>query len=253
MSSFSLSNARICVAGATSTVARATAARLANAGAALHLAARDEAEAERIGRDLQVRYDTTTSWSRIEITDPTSRTALLDTAADAMGGMDAFLTAIGMLGTQTRAEQDPDHLASVVNVNFTAVAQLLEQAADRFEAQSAGLIVALSSVAGDRGRPSNYAYGSAKAGLTAFLDGLRGRLHEHNVDVLTVKPGPVDTKMTFGMDDPPPLMADPERVAADIVTAMEARKDVCYSPSIWRYIMTAIQLIPTSLFKKLDL
>ncbi len=253
MNAFSLSNARICIAGATSAVARATAARLAAAGATLHLAARDEAEAARIGRDLQVRHDAALSWSSIEVTDPDARTALLDTAADAMGGLDGLVVAIGRLGDQDRAERDPDHLESVITVNFTAVAQLLERAANRFAAQDRGLIAALSSVAGDRGRPSNYAYGSAKAGLTAFLEGLRGRLHEQNVHVLTVKPGPVDTKMTFGMDDPPPLMADPDRVASDIVTAMERRTDVCYTPPIWRYIMAAIRLIPARLFKKLDL
>lgn len=234
-------------------MARATAARLAEAGATLHLAARDAAEAERIGRDLHVRHEATVSWGRIEVTDPASRDALLDTAADAMGGVDGLVVAIGTLGDQERAEREPEHLGSVIEVNFTAVAQLLERAAARFTDQNHGLIVALSSVAGDRGRPSNYAYGSAKAGLTAFLEGLRGRLHEHGVHVLTVKPGPVDTKMTFGMDDPPPLMADPDRVAGDIVAAMENRTDVCYTPPIWRYIMTALRLIPARLFKKLDL
>lgn len=253
MASFSLSNARICIAGATSTVARATAGRLAADGATLHLSARDEAEAARIARDLQVRHEVPVSWSRVEVTDPASRTALLDTAADAMGGLDGFVLAIGKLGDQEQAQQHAEHLASVIEVNFTAVAQLLERAAARFAAQERGFIAALSSVAGDRGRPSNYAYGSAKAGLTAFLEGLRGRLHNHDVDVLTVKPGPVDTKMTFGMDDPPPLMANPDRVAADIVRAIENRADVCYTPPIWRYIMTALRLIPARLFKKLDL
>ena len=108
-------------------------------------------------------------------------------------------------------------------------------------------------MAGDRGRPSNYAYGSAKAGLTAFLEGLRARLYGSGVHVLTVKPGPTDTKMTFGMDDPPPLMAEPERVAKRIVWAIGKEKDLCYAPPIWRYIMAAIRLLPSPVFKKLDL
>jgi short-subunit dehydrogenase len=170
-----------------------------------------------------------------------------------MGGLDGLLVAIGMLGDQSRAETDHDHLRDLIEINYGAPASLIGTAARRFEEQGHGWIAAFSSVAGDRGRPSNYAYGSAKAGLTAFLDGLRARLHESGVHVLTVKPGPTDTKMTFGMDDPPPLMAEPERVAKRIVWAIEKKKDVCYAPPIWRYIMAAIRLLPTRVFKKLDL
>jgi short-subunit dehydrogenase len=170
-----------------------------------------------------------------------------------MGGLDVLLIAVGTLGDPSRAEADPAHLAAVIEVNFTAVAQLLMRAARRLEARGHGLIVALSSVAGDRGRPSNYPYGAAKAGLSTFLEGLRGRLHGSGVHVCTVKPGPTDTKMTFGMEDPPPLMADPDRVAADIVAAMARRTDVCYTPPLWRYIMAALRLIPARLFKRLDL
>jgi len=177
---------------------------------------------------------------------------MLDAAADAMGGLDVLVVAVGRLGDQRRAEQDPTHLAAVVDVNFTHVAQLLERAAHRLEAQGSGMLVALSSVAGDRGRPSNYAYGAAKAGLSAFLGGLRGRLYDAGVHVLTVKPGPVDTKMTAGLDDLP-LLADPGTVADDIVQAMETYTDVCYTPGVWRLIMAAIRCIPASVFKRLNL
>jgi short-subunit dehydrogenase len=248
-----LKNSSVLVAGATSTIARHVVAHLAERGAQLHLAARDGGEAERIGRDLTVRHGAETSWSRFEATDYDGHEALLEAAAEAMGGLDGMFVAVGMLGDQDRAEADPGHLRDVIEVNYGAPASLITAAANRFEKQGHGWIAALSSVAGDRGRPSNYAYGAAKAGLSAFLEGLRGRVHENGVHILTVKPGPTDTKMTFSMDDPPPLMADPEQVAARIVGAMESKKDICYVPPMWRYIMAAIRLIPARLFKRLDL
>lgn len=250
---YRIANSRVAIVGATSTIARAVAQRLADRGATLHLAARNEEAVRRIGQDLQVRQDASVTWSQFEATESTSREHLLETAMREMGGLDVLFVAVGMLGSEEEAQQNPTHLQNVIEVNFTAVAQLLSRAAQRFEAKGEGMIAALSSVAGDRGRPSNYAYGSAKAGLTAFMEGLRGRMHESGVHVLTVKPGPTDTKMTFGMEDPPPLMAKPEQVAADIVAAMKTRRDVCYTPSIWRYIMSLIRLIPPSVFKKLPL
>jgi short-subunit dehydrogenase len=191
--------------------------------------------------------------SPFEATEYEGHERILDSATEAMGGLDGLLVVVGMLGDQSRAETDHDHLRDITEINYGAPASLISAAARRFEKQGHGWIAALSSVAGDRGRPSNYAYGSAKAGLTAFLEGLRGQLHESGVHVLTVKPGPTDTKMTFGMDDPPPLMAEPEQVAERIVWAIGEEKDVCYAPPIWRYIMAAIRLIPTSIFKNLDL
>jgi len=248
-----LSNARILVVGATSTIARHVSARLAERGATLHLAARRLDAAERIGRDLTVRFESDVSWGRFEATEYPSHEALLDRATDAMGGLDGLFVAVGMLGDQSQAENDPSHLRQIATINYTAPASLVTLTANRLAEQGQGWIATLSSVAGDRGRPSNYAYGAAKAGLSAFLEGLRGRMYTRGVHVLTVKPGPVDTKMTFDMDDPPPLMADPHRVAADIVAAIEKGKDVCYTPPIWRYIMAAIQLLPSSGFKRLDL
>lgn len=243
----------VLIVGATSTIARHVAERWAAQGATLHLAARTVDEAERIGRDLQVRHDASVSWSPIEATDYDAHAALLDKAEAEMGSLDGVLVAVGMLGDQAEAEQNPEHLRQIIEVNYTAITSLLTHAANRLEAQGQGWIAALSSVAGDRGRPSNYAYGSAKAGLSAFLEGLRSRLHGSGVHVCTVKPGPVDTKMTFDLDASPPLLADPERVANDIVKAIENRTDVCYTPPIWRYIMAAIRLLPASVFKTFDL
>jgi short-subunit dehydrogenase len=248
-----LRRANVLVVGATSTIAHHVSTLLAQRDVTLHLAARSVEEAERIGRDLQVRHGASVSWSAFDATDYDTHSALLDAAEDEMGPLDGVFVAVGTLGDQAEAEQHPEHLRHVIEVNYAAVASLLTRAANRLEATGDGWIAALSSVAGDRGRPSNYAYGSAKAGLSAFLEGLRSRLSRSGVHVCTIKPGPVDTKMTFGMDDPPPLMADPERVAADIVAAIDDETDVCYTPPIWRYIMTALRLIPASMFKMLDL
>jgi hypothetical protein len=247
-----LQGARVLIAGATSTIARHVATRLAGRGAALHLAARRVDAAERIGRDLQVRHRATVSWSGFEATDYVGHETLLDRATTAMDGLDGLLVAIGML-SDPAAHTNPEHVREIAAVNYVAPTALIAAAAHRLEAQGHGWVAALSSVAGDRGRPSNYPYGAAKAGLSAFLEGLRGRLHERGVHVLTIKPGPVDTKMTFDLEDPPPLIADPERVADDIVAALEQDTNVCYTPPIWRYLMAAIRLIPPTLFKKLDL
>lgn len=252
MADDSFARVRVLVVGATSTVARTVAHRLAAEGAILHLGARDAEAAERVGRDVRIRHEADVSWSRFEATDADTSDALFDAATKAMGGIDIVLVAVGRLGEQARAERDPDHLESILQVNFTAAARLLSQAADRLEEQEDGMLVALSSVAGDRGRPSNYAYGSAKAGLSAFLSGLRARLHDQGVHVLTVKPGPIDTKMTFGRNDLP-MVATPETVAEDVVQAMETRRNVCYTPTRWRFIMGAVRALPEAVFKRLPL
>ena len=248
-----LEGANVLIVGATSTIARRVAAMLVERGATLHLAAREEAAVERIGHDLQVRQEAVVSWSRFDVTEDETHEPLLDTAVDAMGSLDGVLVAVGMLGDQVEAERRSEHLREVIEANYTAVASFLTRASVRLEEQGQGWIAVLSSVAGDRGRASNYVYGSAKAGLTAFLSGLRGRLYESGVHVCTIKPGPVDTKMTFGMDELPPLLADPDAVANDIVEALEDDANVCYTPSVWRYIMAAIRMIPASLFKRVSL
>jgi hypothetical protein len=244
-------NNRFLILGATSTIARAVGRRLAERGTALYLAARDAEEAERIGRDLRVRTGAEVAWGPFDATDPETHAEVFDAAEAALGGLDGVIVAVGLLGDPERAQQDAGYARRVIDVNYTGVVGLLTEAANRFEAQGHGQIAAFSSVAGDRGRASNYVYGSAKAGLSAYLEGLRARLHGRGVHVLTIKPGPVDTPMTFGMDDPPPLMADPETVAADVAEALEARADVLYTPGIWRVIMAVVRAIPEAVFKRL--
>lgn len=164
---------------------------------------------------------------------------------------DAIFCAVGLLGDQIAARHDPVWAERVLRCNFTGLVPVLSLAADAFAARETGLIVGISSVAGERGRGSNYVYGSAKAGFTAYLSGLRNRLSGSGVHVLTVKPGYVATAMTAGRRLPALLTASPEDVARDIVRAMQGRKDVVYSLGRWRWIMAAYRLLPEIVAKRL--
>jgi short-subunit dehydrogenase len=160
----------------------------------------------------------------------------------------------GYLPKQEATETDFSEARRTIEVNFLSAASVLSEAANYLEKRKMGYIVAISSVAGDRGRQSNYTYGAAKAALSVYLQGLRNRLHRAGVNVLTVKPGFVDTPMTHGLLDPEsPLVASPEMVAADIDLAIRKRKHLLYTPWFWRIIMTLICSIPEAVFKRLRL
>ena len=160
---------------------------------------------------------------------------------------DALLCAVGLLGDQIAARHDTVWAERVLRCNFTGLVPVLALAADTFAARGTGLIVGISSVAGERGRGSNYVYGSAKAGFTAYLSGLRNRLSGSGVHVLTVKPGYVSTSMTAGRRLPACLTASPETVAKDIVRAMQRKQNIVYSLGRWRWIMAVYRLLPESL------
>jgi short-subunit dehydrogenase len=161
---------------------------------------------------------------------------------------------VGELGDQARAQVDLGHATLVLRTNFEGPALLLGLFAERFAARGSGTLVGVSSVAGDRGRASNYVYGSAKAGFTAFLSGLRNRLAPAGVKVVTTKPGFVRTRMTAGMKLPPVLTAEPDEVARAIIAAADAKgRDVVYVRGIWWMVMTIICGIPERIFKRLRL
>ena len=168
------------------------------------------------------------------------------------GTFEGVVLATGYLGDQQRAQTDWSEARAILDRNFVSAASLLHVAGRYLELRQSGWIVAVSSVAGDRGRMSNYVYGSAKGGLSVFLQGLRSRLQKAGVHVMTVKPGPVDTSMTFGMDKLP-LLADPNKVGAAIVKALVKGKDQVYVPSPWRMIMFVLKSVPEKLFKKTTL
>jgi decaprenylphospho-beta-D-erythro-pentofuranosid-2-ulose 2-reductase len=245
----------VLIVGATSAVAEALARRLVRRGWNLFLAARNEAALETLATDLRVRGGTTIFSGRFDASALESVPATWDTAAAAFpSGLDGIVVCHGSLPDEREQLLDGDEIQRTIDVNFTSVAILLGRAADYFSARRRGFIAAVSSVAGDRGRQSNFCYGSAKAGLTAYLSGLRNRLHSRNVHVLTIKPGIIDSPMTHGMEvGPKPLVTTPDRVAADIEKALLGRRNTLYTPWFWRPIMAVICGLPEGIFKRLRL
>jgi NAD(P)-dependent dehydrogenase (short-subunit alcohol dehydrogenase family) len=233
-------------------MARAAAAALAQRGDRLFLAEPVLDDAERVASDLRIRYGAEVSSGVFNADTPEKHGAFLAGVLKAMGGLDGVVSAVGYMGDQQQARDDICEIATTVQRNFTGVATILSHCANHFETQKQGFIVAITSVAGDRGRQSNYTYGSAKGGLTCFLAGLRNRLFAAGVRVITVKPGFIDTEMTFGLDGLF-LVASPELVGREIADAPDRRPDTIYVPSFWRLIMLVIQHVPELVFKRLTL
>lgn len=239
------------ILGATSSIARATAAELAKRGHPLVLAARDENEVRAVAADVSLRFGVRADWLGLDALDFGSHPALVSRAWELAGGrMDGVLLALGDTGDHEAAVQDFSAARRILDVNLTACVSLLTEAAGRM--QRGGWICVISSVAGERGRQSNYVYGAAKGGLTIYLQGLRNRLHPRGIRVVTVNPGFVDTRMTYGKPGTF-LVADPVRVAQGIVRAVSRGQDVVYLPGFWRLVMFAIRSIPEFLFKRLKL
>jgi short-subunit dehydrogenase len=243
---------KVLIAGATSAIAQALARRLAARGDRLFLAARDPGRLEAVRQDLAVRGTQPVGTRLLDLTDRSGHAALLDAAAAEMGGLDLVVVAYGTLPDQKSCQASVEATLEAIDTNALSTVALLTLVANRFEAQRAGRILVLSSVAGDRGRQSNYVYGAAKGMLSLYLQGLRNRLQPAGVGVLTVKPGFVDTPMTAAFAKGP-LWASPDRVAADIVRALDRGRDVLYTPWFWAVIMLVIRSVPEALFKRLRL
>lgn len=237
---------RFAVLGATSAIAEACARLWAAQGAALFLAGRRADELEAMARDLRVRGAAEVAVWTGDLADPVRHADLLAAA----GTPDVALLAWGTLTDQRRAEEDPAYAAAELATNFTAPAALLLALAPRMQARKEGVIAVVTSVAGDRGRQSNFVYGAAKGGLQRFLEGLRHRLHASGVAVLDVRPGFVRTPMTAHLERSGPLWAEPAAVAADVARAVEARRAVLYTPWFWRWILLAVRSVPRPLFHR---
>lgn len=243
----------VLILGATSSIARHTAAAFATRGYDLCLAARDQDEVQRIGSDLRLRHGVNVQSVQFDAADSGSTGKMMDIVMDeAFGDLSGVVLCFGTLGVQEEAQDNAQVTRDIISVNFTAAAGLLTPLANHFEERGRGFIATISSVAGDRGRQSNYVYGSAKGGLSIFLQGLRQRLAKSGVSVTTIKPGFVDTRMTFGLPGMF-LVADPADVGEGIVRAIEKRKSVAYIPGFWRWIMLIIKLIPEKIFVRLKL
>jgi short-subunit dehydrogenase len=243
---------RILIVGATSAIAEATARVFAQKGAAFFLAARGAERVRAIADDLRIRGAGQVEVKVFDARDAASYRQLVDESANALGGLDAALIAHGTLSNQRECEASAESLYQEFQVNALSVMGLCTHLANYFEAQGSGVIAVISSVAGDRGRGSNYVYGSSKAAVTAFTSGLRQRLHAKGVSVVTIKPGFVDTPMTAAFKKSM-IWASPAAVAAAIVRAMARRTPVLYVPWFWRPIMWIVCAIPERVFRKLQL
>ena len=238
------------VLGATSDIGRAIARALALAGWQLQLAARDADGLRREAADIAARSTAAVQAHRLEALAQAADDRWLDALAPLP---DLAVCVIGLLGDQQQCERDADAAALVMRSNYEAPALLLGALASRFAQRGHGVLVGVSSVAGERGRASNYVYGSAKAGFTAFLSGLRARVAASGVHVVTVKPGFVRTRMTAGLALPSALTATPEAVASAVVQAVRKRRNVIFVSPIWGLIMLVIRHLPEPLFKRLRL
>lgn len=249
MSNRSPSTRPVLLLGARSDIALACAHAFGAAGHPLILAARDPARLEPARTDLALRYGVEVQLLPLDVLDETAesfvaRLPVLPQIA---------ISAVGLLGDQAESQRESAAAALVLRTNFEGPALLLGALAEAMEARGSGTLVGISSVAGERGRASNYVYGAAKAGFTAYLAGLRHRLAGSGVHVLTVLPGFVATAMTEGMDLPERLTAEPQEVGAAIYRAVEKRRNLVYVRPVWQLIMAIIRNIPEPIFKKTKL
>lgn len=240
----------VLVIGARSDMALATAHKFAGRGHPIQLAARNAQSLEAERADIALRYNVEVTLHELDILDTASHGPFLD----ALPEMPRIaICAVGLMGTQDENAANMEAAAAVMRSNFEGPASLFGLLANAFEARGSGTLVGISSVAGERGRATNYIYGAAKAGFTAYLSGLRNRLASQGVHVVTVLPGFVDTKMTADLDLPEKLTAQPSEVADAIEAAVRTGKNVIYVRKIWWLVMAIIRNIPEAIFKKMKL
>lgn len=241
---------KVLIIGITSAIAEHCSRIWATRGYELYLVGRNEERVKSIETDLKIRGASKVGSFCIDLNELDHHISLLDSAENEMNGIDIVLIAHGTLSNQKLCEQSIEETLTEISTNALSTVSLLTLIANRFEAKQAGTIAVLSSVAGDRGKASNYVYGSAKSMITAFMSGLRQRLYKSNVSVVTIKPGFVDTPMTVEFKKGL-LWAKPSSVARKIVKAIDKRKDEVYTPSYWWGIMILFNSIPTKIFKRL--
>lgn len=243
---------KILIIGATSAIAEATARRFAQSGAELFLIARDKRRLEALSADLKLRGAAQVATATLDALDYARHRPVLESAIKQLGGLDVALITHGSLPDQAACEQSFELVREAFEINALSVMSLLAPLADHCEKAGRGSLAVIGSVAGDRGRQSNYVYGAAKGALAVYLQGLRNRLHRSGVHVLTIKPGFIDTPMTAQFPKGF-LWSSPERVAAQIERALEKRADVVYTPGYWLPIMLIVRCIPERWFKRLSL
>jgi len=243
---------KIVILGATSSIALEVQRLLARRGYDLLLVSRSPQRLADLQADLTVRGAQQVLTYSADLASIQQHDAIFEFARQNFPDFDTVLLAYGCMHNQKESEGSVDVLLEELRVNFVSAAAILTLFAADLERRRTGCVAAITSVAGDRGRRSNYVYGSAKGALSLFLQGLRSRLHPAGVRVITIKPGPVQTPMTDHLPNAA-RFADPKQVARDIVGALERRSpDVLYTPKVWRYVMSAVQQIPETFFKRLS-
>lgn len=245
-----MSKGSVLILGARSDIGMAAAHRFAKEGYAVQLAARNVNTLETDRSDIALRHGAEVTLHEFDALDTQSHSNFVTSLPELPI---IALSAIGYMGDQSESEQNSEAAATVIRSNFEGPASILGILANKFEERGSGSIIGISSVAGERGRASNYIYGSAKAGFTAFLSGLRNRLASKGVHVLTVQPGFVATKMTAGLDLPPALTGTPEGLAEAIFRAEKKQKNILFYKGRWRLIMFIITHLPESIFKRTQL
>ncbi|GJM07132.1 MAG: short-chain dehydrogenase [marine bacterium B5-7] len=243
-------NQPVLIVGATSAIAKAIAQQLAERGQNLLLAARNTASLEQEAQDLRLRFNITVKTyafdaDQLDTHDDFSASVIAEKPA-------GLIVAFGDTMDLDMTEGSTEKTLQNIYRNYAGVVTITDRLSEFFRARKSGFIAGISSISGDRGRKKNYHYGAAKAGMSVYLDGLRNACFNDKVHVLTIKPGFVDTPMTFGKVDSP-LTAKPAYVAKTIIRAIEKEKNTLYTPWFWRWIMLVIKCIPEVLFKRMSL
>lgn len=244
---------RVLIIGANSTIAVACARSWVANGAAFFLVSRNASKLEQTADDLRSRGAHEVSVLAFDATNLEGHAAMIQKSIAALDQIDIVLLAYGTLPDQAACERDADLAAREFAINGTSAIALLTRLATVLEAQGQGRLAVITSVAGDRGRPSNYVYGSAKAAVSTFCDGLRVRLYKSGVHVTDIRPGFVDTPMTQGLPLPRALVAKPDSVGRRIVKGIDRKVDVLYAPAFWALIMLIVRSIPRFIFKRMRL
>ena len=236
--------------GAASDMAVAIARKMASKGYAIQLAARNAQRLQALCSDIEVRYQTGCTLHEFDAIDFASHANFFNSLSQKP---DVTICVFGYLGENEIARVNWNESEKIIHSNYTGAVSILNIASNYYLEQKKGTIVGISSVAGERGRQSNYIYGSAKAGFTAYLSGLRNRMFREGVHVVSVQPGFVYTRMTESIKLPPLLTAKPEQVADTVYTAIQNKKNTVYVKWFWRWIMLIIKCIPEFMFKKMKL
>ena len=241
-------NKTVLILGGNSDVGKSLAKDFSKLGSNLILTTRKKDQLNFLKSDLEIRYEISCDIKLFDVLDFKSHKSFYKNLKTKP---DIVITCIGYLDNQGDSQNDFEESLRAIQSNFTGLVSILNIISNDFEKKGSGVIVGVSSVAGDRGRGSNYIYGSSKAAFTSYLSGLRNRLHALGVSVITIKPGFIKTKMTSHLDLPKLLTASTDEISKDILNSIKKGKSIIYTKWFWKWIMLIIKLIPERIFKKL--